>query len=103
MIFFEVDPRRVEAEDLVDEIAASAYSITLAVSLGHTKTLIEMPASMTHSSYAQGEAAGARAIRLSVGLESPSDVIRDLGAALTAVEKRRRSPSRPDAARGVAR
>ncbi len=89
MIFFELDPHRVEAEDFVDEIAANAYSITLAVSLGHTKTLIEMPASMTHSSYAGGEASGPRSIRLSIGLESPGDIIRDLEAALDAVEKRR--------------
>jgi methionine-gamma-lyase len=90
MIFFELDPRRIEAEEFVDEIAANAYSVTLAVSLGHTKTLIEMPASMTHSSYSAGEASGARAIRLSIGLESPGDIIRDLESAFTAVEKRRR-------------
>ncbi len=89
MIFVELDPHRVEAEDFVDEIAANAYSITLAVSLGHTKTLIEMPASMTHSSYTGGEASGPRSIRLSIGLESPGDIIRDLEAALDAVEKRR--------------
>jgi len=92
MIYFELDPRRIEAEDFVDEIAANAYSITLAVSLGHTKTLIEMPASMTHSSYPQTEAASARAIRLSIGLESPGDIIRDLEAALKAVAKRRQAP-----------
>jgi cystathionine beta-lyase/cystathionine gamma-synthase len=89
MIFVELDPHRVEAEDFVDEIAANAYSVTLAVSLGHTKTLIEMPASMTHSSYVGGEASGPRSIRLSIGLESPGDIIRDIEAALDAVEKRR--------------
>lgn len=90
MIFFELDPRQVEAEDFVDAIAADAYSITLAVSLGHTKTLIEMPASMTHSSYAEKEVTGSRSIRLSIGLESPGDIIRDLGQALTAVKKRKK-------------
>lgn len=100
MIFFELDPARVEAEDFVDEIAANAYSVTLAVSLGHTKTLIEMPASMTHSSYAQGEASPPRAIRLSVGLESPGDVIRDLEAALQAAERKKTPARRPAARRG---
>ncbi|NOT30082.1 MAG: aminotransferase class I/II-fold pyridoxal phosphate-dependent enzyme [Planctomycetes bacterium] len=88
MIYFELDPARIEAEDFVDELAANAYSVTLAVSLGHTKTLIEMPASMTHSSYSAEESAAPRAIRLSIGLESPGDIIRDLDSALTAVAKR---------------
>ena len=93
MLFFELDPGRVEAEDFVDEIAANAYSVTLAVSLGHTKTLIEMPASMTHSSYTDAQPTPARGIRLSIGLESPGDIIRDLAAALEAVAKRR-TPAR---------
>jgi cystathionine beta-lyase/cystathionine gamma-synthase len=88
-------PRR----PFVDEIAASAYSVTLAVSLGHTKTLIEMPASMTHSAYTNGEAALARAIRLSIGLESPGDIITDLEAALT-VARTSRKPTRSPAATG---
>jgi cystathionine beta-lyase/cystathionine gamma-synthase len=83
MIYFELDARRVEAESFVDEIARSAYSVTLAVSLGHTKTLIELPASMTHSAY--GKAGGA--VRLSIGLESPSDIVSDLKNALAATRK----------------
>ncbi len=94
MIFFELDSRRIEAEAFVDSIAAHAYSVTLAVSLGHTKTLIEMPASMTHSSYADSEAANRGAIRLSIGLESPGDIIHDLETALHAVEKKRQGPGR---------
>lgn len=91
MIFFELDPQKVEAEDFIDRIAAEAYSVTLAVSLGHTKTLIEMPSSMTHSSYSSKEATGARSIRLSIGLESPGDIIRDLGTALDAVARKKKS------------
>ena len=83
MISFELDPARVDAEEFVDEIARAAYSVTLAVSLGHTKTLIELPASMTHSSY--GKSGGA--LRLSIGLESPTDIIADLKNALEAVAK----------------
>jgi cystathionine beta-lyase/cystathionine gamma-synthase len=83
MLCFELDPARVDAEEFVDEISRSAYSVTLAVSLGHTKTLIELPASMTHSSY--GRPGGA--LRLSIGLESPTDIIADLKNALEAVAK----------------
>lgn len=90
MLYFELDERRVDAERFVDQIAAEAYSVTLAVSLGHTKTLIEMPSSMTHSSYNGGEACATKgatpgAIRLSIGLESPTDILRDLGDAFDAV------------------
>jgi cystathionine beta-lyase/cystathionine gamma-synthase len=83
MLYFELDPSKANAEELVDEIARSAYSVTLAVSLGHTKTLIELPASMTHSSYG-GRGGG---IRLSIGLESPSDIVDDLKNALAATSK----------------
>jgi cystathionine beta-lyase/cystathionine gamma-synthase len=83
MLYFELDAEHVDAEEFVDEIARSAYSVTLAVSLGHTKTLIELPASMTHSSY--GKTGGA--VRISIGLESPSDIIADLRNALAAVAK----------------
>ena len=84
MIYFSFNPAQVEAEAFVDEIANEAYSITLAVSLGHTKTLIELPGTMTHSSY--GEAADTpNAVRVSIGLESPSDIIGDLESALAAV------------------
>ena len=54
----------------------------LAVSLGETSTLIEHPASMTHSVLTpeQRQAAGISEglVRLSVGLEHPDDIIADL-------------------------
>ena len=62
--------------------------MTLAVSLGHVKTLIEMPHRMTHSAYGQAaDGAPSDGIRLSVGLESPADIIRDLDASLRRVGK----------------
>ena len=74
------------ADRFMDYIANHAYSITLAVSLGQIRTLIEEPYSMTHASlpaevkHARGmEPAG---IRLSVGLEDWHDIIHDLEAAL---------------------
>jgi cystathionine beta-lyase/cystathionine gamma-synthase len=80
MIYFELDPERVDALEFADEVARSAYSVTLAVSLGHTKTLLELPACMTHA----GCGAAASGVRLSIGLESPSDIIGDLKSALGA-------------------
>ena len=54
---------------------------TIAVSLGDAETLVEHPASMTHSTYGPDElkAAGISAglIRLSVGLENVDDIIAD--------------------------
>ena len=63
-------------------VADNAKVATLAVSLGAAETLIEHPASMTHSPYTEEEleAAGIPAglIRFSVGLENPEDIIADL-------------------------
>ncbi|MKV95228.1 methionine gamma-lyase [Salmonella enterica subsp. enterica] len=59
----------------------------LAVSLGDTETLIQHPASMTHSPIPQEERLKAGItdglIRLSVGLEDPLDIINDLEQAIT--------------------
>ena len=62
---------------------------TLAVSLGDAETLIQHPASMTHSPYTPEErlAAGISdgLIRLSVGLEDVNDIINDLNQAFTKI------------------
>lgn len=61
----------------------------LAVSLGDCETLIQHPASMTHSTYTKQERGAAGItdglIRLSVGLEDPDDIIADLAYALSKV------------------
>lgn len=58
----------------------------LAVSLGDTETLIQHPASMTHSPIPREERLKAGIadglIRLSVGLEDPKDIISDLDQAI---------------------
>lgn len=63
----------------------------LAVSLGDCETLIQHPASMTHSCCTKEEIEAAgfsdRLIRLSVGLEDPEDLIADLKQAFEAAEK----------------
>lgn len=60
--------------------------IRRAVSLGDAESLIQHPASMTHSTMTAAERAehgiGDGLIRLSVGLETPDDLIDDLEAAL---------------------
>ncbi len=59
---------------------------TLAVSLGDTETLIQHPASMTHSTYTEEERANSDIaeglVRISVGLEDTKDIIADLKQAL---------------------
>jgi cystathionine beta-lyase/cystathionine gamma-synthase len=74
------------ADRFMDYIANHAYSVTLAVSLGQIRTLIEEPYSMTHSElpaelkHARGLEPGG--IRLSIGLEDWHDIINDLQIAL---------------------
>jgi cystathionine beta-lyase/cystathionine gamma-synthase len=73
----------------IDFTADNAYTMTLAVSLGHTRTLIEHPASMTHSVVppekleARGIDAGG--IRLALGLEKVEDIISDLESSLNSI------------------
>ncbi len=85
MVSFIVKGGREKAAIVADSVKIA----TLAVSLGATQTLIEHPASMTHSPYSEEEleAAGIPAglIRLSVGLEDPDDLIRDLQQAFEKV------------------
>lgn len=63
---------------------------TLAVSLGDCETLIQHPASMTHSPYTQEERLNAGItdgmVRLSVGLEDAEDIIADLNQALKKIK-----------------
>ena len=77
------------AERFVDYIADRAYTITLAVSLGQIKTLIENPFSMTHATVPDEEKirSGLQpgGIRLSLGLEDWHDIIADLEDALEVV------------------
>lgn len=68
------------------KLCNSLKLIYCAVSLGDAETLIEHPASMTHSMYTpEGRAAvgiSEGLIRLSVGLENVEDIIEDLSQAL---------------------
>ncbi len=85
MLSFEVKGGRAAGVKLVN----SLHLVTVAVSLGDAETLIEHPASMTHSTYTEEELAAsgipAGLIRLSVGLENAEDIIADLKQALDAL------------------
>ena len=60
--------------------------IKRAVSLGDVDTLIQHPASMTHSTYTPEERAehdiSDSLVRISIGLETPEYIMEDLGSAL---------------------
>jgi cystathionine beta-lyase/cystathionine gamma-synthase len=93
MVYFTLkgDPEtsKSRGQMMMDFIAQNAYSVTLAVSLGQLRTLIEHPGSMTHSAYPAEEqlkhGIDPGGIRLAVGTEDPNDIIKDLDKALRAV------------------
>ena len=82
MIAFEVKGGLEAGKVLMNSLELCS----LAVSLGDTETLIQHPASMTHSPYTPEERAlsgiSEGLVRLSIGLEHPDDIIDDLKQAL---------------------
>lgn len=78
MIAFEVKGGLEAGRNLINNV----HLCSLAVSLGDTRTLIEHPASMTHSPYTPEERAASNIpeglVRLSIGLEDAEDIIADL-------------------------
>ncbi len=82
---FELHGGEKEAFRLLDRLEL----VKLAVSLGGTESLIEHPATMTHSDIPVDEQARfgitPAMLRLSVGIEHPEDVIADLSQALNAI------------------
>jgi methionine-gamma-lyase len=82
MISFGVKGGIEEGRKLMDNV----HLATLAVSLGGVETLIQHPASMTHASVSKEDKLKAGItddlVRLSVGIEDISDIIKDLTHAL---------------------
>jgi cystathionine beta-lyase/cystathionine gamma-synthase len=82
LIAFEIDGGVEAGIRLMNNVQLCA----LAENLGSAETLITHPASMTHADVpaSQRQAAGITdgLVRLSVGLEDPADIIRDLSLAL---------------------
>ncbi|NVK26039.1 MAG: aminotransferase class I/II-fold pyridoxal phosphate-dependent enzyme [Gammaproteobacteria bacterium] len=89
VIGFEIDGSLEEGKAFIN--AMSLFSI--AVSLGDAESLIQHPASMTHSPYTQEERLSAgisdALIRVSIGLEDVQDLIDDLEQAFGQIEARR--------------
>lgn len=73
----------------VERLTAELEYFTLAESLGGVESLIAHPATMTHASMDAAARAGAgisdSLVRLSVGIESADDLVRDLSNALDCV------------------
>jgi len=91
MIAFEVKGGMLAVRRILNNLAIC----TLAVSLGDCETLIQHPASMTHSTYTKKERERAGIsdglIRLSMGLEHPDDIIADLENAFSLSQRRSRT------------
>ena len=81
--------RKEIGRKFMDYAADNSYTMTLAVSLGHTRTLIEHPASMTHSvvppEELEAHGIDPGGVRLAIGLESADDILLDLEEALKAI------------------
>lgn len=85
VIAFEIKGGVEEGKKVIN----SVEMCKLAVSLGDAETLIQHPASMTHSSYPPEERLDAGVtdglIRLAIGLENVEDIIADLDQALNLI------------------
>lgn len=85
MISFEIEGGIEDGRKVMNSVELCA----LAVSLGDAETLIQHPASMTHSPYTEEErkmsGISDGLIRLSVGLETADDIIDDLDQALNSI------------------
>jgi methionine-gamma-lyase len=90
MIAFEVMGNKQTGADFVNQL----QMILCAVSLGDTETLIQHPASMTHSTYTEEELTehliSPTLLRLSVGLEDINDIIGDLDQAFNCLSNQLR-------------
>lgn len=86
VIAFELNASLEQAILFVNRLSL----IAIAVSLGDAETLIQHPASMTHSSYSVDQRVEAgisdSLLRISVGLESVEDIIEDLNQALSSID-----------------
>jgi len=85
VIAFEIESDLKGGSDFINRMEL----FSIAVSLGDAESLIQHPASMTHSPYTQEERLEAgisdTLIRISVGLENVEDLLADLEQSLSAV------------------
>jgi methionine-gamma-lyase len=87
VIAFEIDSDLAGGSDFINRMQL----FSIAVSLGDAESLIQHPASMTHSPYTQEERLDAgisdSLIRISVGLENVDDLIADLSQSLAKIKQ----------------
>ena len=85
MIAFELTGGKQAGIEMMNRLGL----ISRAVSLGDAETLVQHPASMTHSTYSTEELAehgiSQGLVRLSIGLEGVDDILADLAQALPQV------------------
>ena len=94
MLYFVIKGKPAAASKsgsvIIDHLAEKSLVITLAVSLGMIKTLIEHPSSMTHAAIPINEqekfGIDPGGIRLSMGIEDACDIICDLENALKLIK-----------------
>ena len=81
-----IEPKTKADRDALSAALNKLELCVIAVSLGDAETLVEHPATMTHSTYSAEElkVAGISEglVRISVGLEDPEDIIADFKAVL---------------------
>ncbi len=91
MIYFETAGNSIEEQHatgikIINHLAQDAYTVSLAVSLGNVRTLVEHPSSMTHAGVPLEEQARMGihpgGVRLSIGLEAVDDILDDVANAL---------------------
>ena len=86
MLSIELKANRDETSAAINRLKLC----TIAVSLGDAETLVEHPASMTHSTYTAEELAASGIseglVRISVGLEDPEDIIADFEQAFAGLK-----------------
>jgi cystathionine beta-lyase/cystathionine gamma-synthase len=96
LIYFELKgatpaERQRAGAGFINHLAENAYTITLAVSLGNVRTLVEHPSTMTHAPIPPEEQLRAgiepSGIRLAIGLEAVDDLLRDLESAIEAARR----------------
>lgn len=86
IVTFELNCDREKSAEFVNSLKLC----TIAVSLGDAETLVEHPATMTHSTYTpealDRAGIGESMLRLSVGLEDAEDIIHDIEEGLNNIK-----------------
>ena len=92
LISFTIKGGKEEAQSFMDHLSL----IKIAVSLGDAETLIQHPATMTHSGVPEEErlqmGISDSLLRLSIGLEHADDLIKDMESAFSAMGETRKVP-----------